>query len=169
MMTGSIRYQRCDSLRRFAPVMLVAGFALTLMGCTTTQPTEPTGALGIAAAADRNVDGRRSADAWGERYRANPGDPEAALNYARALRRNGQRPQAVAVLEQAATQNPKHRGVLGAYGRALADGGHYKQASMCSIAPRRPGNPTGASSRSKAPPSIRSGGTKRRNVTTAPR
>jgi Flp pilus assembly protein TadD len=128
VMTGSIRYQRCDSLRRFAPVMLVAGFALTLIGCTTTQPTEPTGALGITAAADRNVDGRRSADAWGERYRANPGDPEAALNYARALRSNGQRPQAVAVLEQAATQNPKHRGVLGAYGRALADGGHYKQA-----------------------------------------
>ena len=104
MMTGSIRYQRCDSLCRFAPVMLVAGLALTLIGCTTTQPTEPTGALGIAAAADRNVDGRHSADAWGERYRANPGDPEAALNYARALRSNGQRPQAVAVLEQAATQ-----------------------------------------------------------------
>ena len=68
-------------------------------------------------------DARR--DAWGERYRANPGDPDAAINYARALRRNGQRPQAVAVLEQAAIQNPKHRGVLGAYGRALADDGHY--------------------------------------------
>ena len=141
MMTGSIRYQRCDSLRRFAPVMLVAGVALTLMGCTTTQPTEPTGALGIAAAADRNVDGRRSADAWGERYRANPGDPEAALNYARALRSNGQRPQAVAVLEQAATQNPKHRGVLGAYGRALADGGHYKQAVDVLDRAQAPGQP----------------------------
>ena len=55
-------------------------------------------------------------------------DPDAAINYARALRRNGQRAQAVAVLEQAAIQNPKHTGVLGAYGRALADNGHYKQA-----------------------------------------
>ena len=35
------------------------------------------------------------------------------------------------------------------------------------LAPRPPGNPTGASSRSKAPPSIRWGGTKKRNVTTA--
>ena len=121
--------------------MLVAGVALTLIGCTTTQPTEPTGALGIAAAADRNVDGRRSADAWGERYRANPGDPEAALNYARALRSNGQRPQAVAVLAQAATQNPKHRGVLGAYGRALADGGHYKQAIDVLARAQAPGQP----------------------------
>ena len=46
-------------------------------------------------------------DAWGERYRANPGDPEAALHYARALRNNGQRPQAAAVLEQASIQNPQ--------------------------------------------------------------
>jgi Flp pilus assembly protein TadD len=127
-MTGSIRSKRCDSLRCFAPVVLAAGLGLTLMGCTTTQPTEPSGALGIATAPGGSVDGRRSADAWGEHYRANPGDPEAAINYARALRRNGQRLQAVAVLEQAVAKNPKHKGVLGAYGRALADGGQYKQA-----------------------------------------
>ena len=60
--------------------------------------------------------------------RANPGDPEAAINYAQALRGNGQRAQAVAVLEQASMHNPKHMGVLGAYGRALADVGNYKQA-----------------------------------------
>ena len=40
----------------------------------------------------------------------------------------GQRSQAVAVLEQASIQNPKHMGLLGAYGRALADVGNYKQA-----------------------------------------
>jgi Flp pilus assembly protein TadD len=28
----------------------------------------------------------------------------------------------------AATRNPQHRGLLGAYGRALADAGHYRQA-----------------------------------------
>jgi Flp pilus assembly protein TadD len=140
-MAGSIRSKRCDFLRRFAPVVVAAGLALTLMGCTTTQPTEPTGALGVAAAADGSVDGRRSAEAWGERYRANPVDPEAAINYARALRRNGQRPQAVAVLEQAATQNPKHRGVLGAYGRALADDGHYKQAVDVLDRAQAPGQP----------------------------
>src|SRR5207302_7260615 len=35
---------------------------------------------------------------------------------------------AVAVLEQASIQNPRHPGVLGAYGRALADAGNYRQA-----------------------------------------
>src|SRR6476620_1129652 len=140
-MTGSNRSKRCDSLRCFAPVALAAGLALTLLGCTPTQPTEPTGALGTAAAAGGGTDGRRSADAWGERYRANPGDPDAAIHYARALRKNGQRPQAVAVLEQAATQNPKHRGVLDAFGRALADDGHYTQAVDVLDRAQAPGQP----------------------------
>jgi Flp pilus assembly protein TadD len=141
-MTGSNRSKRCDSLRCFAPVALAAGLAFTLLGCTTTQPTEPTGALGAArAAGGSSTDGRRSADAWGERYRANPGDPDAAIHYARALRKNGQRPQAVAVLEQAAVQNPKHRGVLDAFGRALADDGHYTQAVDVLDRAQAPGQP----------------------------
>lgn len=127
-MTCSIRSERFDPLRRVVPVVLAAGLALTLMGCMTTQPTETTGSLGITAPGVGSGEGRRSAHAWGERFRANPGDPEAAVNYAKALRRNGQRPQALAVLEQASIQNPKHKGVLGAYGRALADLGHYRQA-----------------------------------------
>lgn len=140
-MTGSNRSKRCDSLRCFAPVALAAGLALTLLGCTTTQLTEPTGALGAARAAGGGTDGRRSADAWGERYRANPGDPDAAIHYARALRKNGQRPQAVAVLEQASIQNPKHRGVLDAFGRALADDGHYTQAVNVLDRAQAPGQP----------------------------
>ena len=80
------------------------------------------------AAPRSDADWRRSAEAWGERYRANPHDPDAAVNYAQALRGIGQRAQAAAVLEQASIQNPKHTGVIGAYGRALADAGNYKQA-----------------------------------------
>jgi Flp pilus assembly protein TadD len=140
-MTRSNRSKRRDCLRCFAPVALAAGLALTLLGCTTTQSTEPTGALGTAAAAGGGADGRRSADAWGERYRANPGDPDAAIHYARALRKNGQRPQAVAVLEQAAIQNPKHRGVLDAFGRALADDGRYTQAVNVLDRAQAPGQP----------------------------
>ena len=140
-MTGSNRSNGCDSVRCFAHVGLAAGLALTLLGCTTTQPTEPTGALGASAAAGGGTDGRRSADAWGERHRANPGDPDAAIHYARALRKNGQRPQAVAVLEQAAIQNPKHRGVLDAFGRALADNGHYTQAVDVLDRAQAPGQP----------------------------
>src|SRR6185295_5058783 len=65
---------------------------------------------------------------WAERYRTMPNDPDTAVNYAHALRINGQRQQAVAVLEQASLQHPKNMALLGAYGRALADTGAYKQA-----------------------------------------
>jgi Flp pilus assembly protein TadD len=55
-------------------------------------------------------------------------DAQAAVQHARELRANGLRGQAVAVLAQAATEHPKDRDVLAAYGRALADVGRYRQA-----------------------------------------
>ena len=63
-----------------------------------------------------------------ERYRANPKDVDAALQYAKALRAAGQRAQAVALLEQASIANPSNRMLLAGYGRALADNGHFQQA-----------------------------------------
>ena len=115
-----------DFIRRFAPVALAAVLSVSATSCQTTSET--TGALAMATPGQGEADWRRSAEGWGERYRANPADPEAAINFAQALRANGQRSQAVAVLEQAAMHNPKHMAVLGAYGRALADVGNYKQA-----------------------------------------
>jgi Flp pilus assembly protein TadD len=117
-----------QSVRLMASAALAAAFAFSTAGCTTTQPMETTGTLGIAAPPRSDADWRRSAEAWGDRYRANPSDPEAAINFAQALRGMGQRAQAAAVLEQSSIQNPKHTGIAGAYGRALADTGNYKQA-----------------------------------------
>jgi Flp pilus assembly protein TadD len=114
-----------QALRPFVPVALMAAMAFAVAGCKTLAP-EATGSLGAAAVAP--ADTRTVMEAWAERYRAMPNDPDAAINYAQALRANGQRQQAVAVLEQTSLQNPKHTGLLGAYGRALADNGAYKQA-----------------------------------------
>src|SRR6516165_3959729 len=125
-MTRSIRSKTSAGVERFAPVLLAGMLAFALAGCKTTQPTEPTASLGVAAAG-AGAD-RPSALAWAERYRANPADPEAVVNYARALRAYGQRAQAVAVLEQASIQHPKNHGVLAAYGCALAEAGNYKRA-----------------------------------------
>jgi Flp pilus assembly protein TadD len=116
------------SVRLVASVALAAAFAFSTAGCKTTQPMETTGTLGVAPAPRSDADWRRSAEAWGDRYRASPSDPEAAINYAQSLRGMGQRAQAAAVLEQASIQNPKHTGIAGAYGRALADTGNYKLA-----------------------------------------
>src|SRR5215469_5837521 len=128
-MTCSIRSKPMAGAERVAPIVLAVGLAVALAGCNTMQPAQPTqmtAALAVAAAG-AGAD-RRTALAWAERYRANPNDPEAVVNYARALRAYGQRAQAVAVLEQASIQHPKDRGLLGAYGRALAEVGNYKRA-----------------------------------------
>jgi Flp pilus assembly protein TadD len=111
-------------VRLLTSVALVVVMALAMAGCKTLSP-EATGSLGAASS---SADTRTVMDAWAERYRTMPNDPDTAINYAQALRANGQRQQAVAVLEQASLQNPKHMTLLGAYGRALADNGAYKQA-----------------------------------------
>ena len=103
--------------------------SLTLAGCQTTARTgDVTGSVSAQPAPRGEADWRREADAWGERYRRNEKDPEAAVRYAQALRATGQRAQAVAVLEQASINNPRNNTVLGAYGRALADTGNFAQA-----------------------------------------
>jgi Flp pilus assembly protein TadD len=127
-MTASSSSKPAELIRRFAPPALAAVVSITAAACQTTSPTETTGSFAMASSPPGQADWRRSADGWGERYRANPSDLEAAVNYAQALRGNGQRAQAVAVLEQGLLHNPKHMGVLGAYGHALADVGNYKQA-----------------------------------------
>jgi Flp pilus assembly protein TadD len=84
---------------------------------------------------------RQSAEAWGRRFESNPGDPQAAVYYARALRNTDQRAQAVAVLQQGAIRNPNNLQVLAAYGKALAEAQRYKEAQEVlarAHAPERP-------------------------------
>jgi Flp pilus assembly protein TadD len=111
--------------------------ALALSACKTT--VETTGS--VASTVRNEIDWRREAQIWGERYRRNEKDPEAAVRYAQALRATGQRTQATAVLEQSTIYNPKNTAVLGAFGRALADTGNFKQALAVLGRAHRPDQP----------------------------
>src|SRR5882724_7341907 len=102
--------------------------ALGLCGCQTNLG-DITGSLGDKAETSRPAtDPRRDVELAHERFRANPKDPEAALQYGKALRATGQKSQAVAVLEQATIGLPKNKALLAGYGRALADNGNFQQA-----------------------------------------
>jgi Flp pilus assembly protein TadD len=115
-------------IRLFASVA-IAALALSVAGCNTTGSPEITGSIAAAPNDPRSdADWRRSAAVWGERYRTNTKDAEAAIRYAQALRATEQRGQAAAVLEQASMENPQNKALLGAFGRALADVGRYEQA-----------------------------------------
>jgi Flp pilus assembly protein TadD len=115
--------------RLLASIAVLSAF-LAAGGCATTPggSADVTGSIETASTPRTEADWRKEMAVWGERYRASPGDPEAAIRYAQALRAIGQRAQAAAVLEQAAIRNPNDRAVLGAYGRALADNGSYRDA-----------------------------------------
>ncbi len=123
----------------------VVGFlALSAAGCQT-DGGDITGSVGPSGPNTHTprteADWRQELAVWGPRYRANAGDPKAAIGYARALRAIGQRAQAVAVLQQASIRNPHDMKLLGEYGRALADAGRYPEALDALKRAHTPDNP----------------------------
>ena len=106
--------------------------------------SDVTGALTQKSSVAADVtpdDPRRAVEVYGERYRANPKDANAALTYGQALRTSGQRAQAAAVLEQATIAHPGNKALLAGYGRALADNGNSQAAFDVLSRAHSPDNP----------------------------
>ena len=126
--------------RWLGTVAAAAMLAMSLGGCKTMSSPDVTGALGARAEA-APMGARGTTEALGDRYRANPRDADAGLRYGQALRADGRREQAVAVLEQASIANPGNKTLLAAYGRALAENGSFKQAFDILSRAHTPANP----------------------------
>jgi Flp pilus assembly protein TadD len=133
--------QQSSLARLLASVAVTAILAVGLGGCQTMS--DITGSITSRADAGPapDADPRRSIEVYGERYRANPRDADAALRYGQALRATGQRTQAVAVLEQATIAHAGNKALLAAYGRALADNGNFQQAFDVLTRAHTPANP----------------------------
>ena len=125
--------------RQLASSAAAALLAASLGGCQTMS--DITGSLTAKSDSNAPVDTQRAMEAYGDRYRANPKDADAALAYGQALRANGQRAQAAAVLEQANIAHPGDRRLLAAWGRALADNGNFQQAFDVLSKAHTPENP----------------------------
>jgi Flp pilus assembly protein TadD len=123
-------FQKSSQQPRFTRLFAIAAssaiLALGLCGCQTSGPSDITGSIGSIG--EKPANPRIDLSTARERHRANPRDVDAALQYGKALRVNGQKSQAVAVLEQAAVANPANQALLAGYGRALADNGNFQQA-----------------------------------------
>jgi len=135
-----MRPQSARAIRLLASAALAAALALSAAGCKTTGD-DTTGSIGAAGATKPGAEYRGELGALSARYQSNPGDPEPAIAYAKALRATGQRAQAVAVLQQASIRNPHNMKLLGAYGRALADAGEYAEALDALERAHTPDNP----------------------------
>jgi Flp pilus assembly protein TadD len=131
--------QHSSLARLLASAAVTAILAAGLGGCQTMS--DITGSLTSKAEASPNGDPRNAVEVYGERYRANPKDAEAALAYGQALRTTGQRAQAVAVLEQATIAHSGNKTLLASFGRALADNGNFQQAFDVLSRAHSPDNP----------------------------
>src|SRR3954452_21101810 len=127
--------------RFLSSAAVTAVLAAGLGGCQTMS--DITGSLPSSSSKAQAVpdDPRRAVEVYGERYRANPKDADAALGYGQALRATGQRSQAVAVLEQATIAHAGNKALLAGYGRALADNGNFQQAFDVLSRAHSPDNP----------------------------
>jgi Flp pilus assembly protein TadD len=128
-------------LRAALTASVLAIVAAGAGGCSSIAGRDLTGSIATTPAPQSEADARKSIDAYGERYRTDPKDAEAALRYGQALRATGQRAQSTAVLEQAAIVNPSNRALLAAYGRALVDNGSYQQGFDTLSRAHTPDNP----------------------------
>src|SRR5712671_6512880 len=132
--------QQSSVARLIASAAVAAILAVGLGGCQTTM-SDITGSLSPKAETGPDADPRRSVEVYGDRYRANPKDADAALLYGQALRATGQRGQAAAVLEQATIAHPGNKALLAGYGRALADNGNSQAAFDVLSRAHSPDNP----------------------------
>jgi Flp pilus assembly protein TadD len=130
---------RSSLARLLASVAVAAVLAVGLGGCQTMS--DITGSLTSKAEASPDSSPQRAVEVYGERFRANPKDADAALAYGQALRATGQRAQAAAVLEQANINHPGNKALLAGYGRALADNGNFQQAFDVLARAHSPDNP----------------------------
>lgn len=132
--------RQTHSLARLAASAAVTAIvAAALGGCQTMS--DVTGSITAKPEMGASTDPKSAVEALGDRYRANPKDIDAALAYGQALRANGQRAQAAAVLEQTSIAHPGNKAVLAAWGRALADNGNFQQAFDVLSKAHSPANP----------------------------
>ena len=131
--------QQSSVARLLASAAMTVIVTVGLGGCQTTG--DITGSIASKNEPSPQADPRRAVEVYGERYRANPKDADAALAYGQALRATGQRAQAAAMLEQATLSNPGNKAVLAAYGRALADNGNFQTAFDVLSKAHTPANP----------------------------
>jgi Flp pilus assembly protein TadD len=130
------------SLARFLSTAAVtAVLARGLGGCQTMS--DITGSLTSSSSKAQAVpdDPQRAVEVYGERYRANPKDAEAALGYGQALRATGQRAQAAAVLEQATIAHSATRRCLPPTAARSPTTAIRRPPSTCSGRAHSPANP----------------------------
>ncbi|WP_051242140.1 tetratricopeptide repeat protein [Stappia stellulata] len=125
----STRRSRGRSVPSHFVLALSLAAALAVTGCASSKRAVGTHASATQGYAAPGSDAARQAVGyWGQAYEKAPDNRENILNYAAALRRNSQIPQAEAVLRKAVINKQSDRDIAAAYGKILAMGGKLPEA-----------------------------------------
>lgn len=132
--TGNRRSRFAATLMAMTALALVAGCASNKSNTGTHSPssgyTSPGSGHAMANVAK-----------WSKSYERNRKDRGAILGYADALSKNGQVPQAMAVLRAGVIAHPKDREISSAYGKVLAMNGRFDEALNVLQRVQRPDTP----------------------------
>ena len=159
--------QRAYFARLLASTASSASAAM-LCGCQTSATSDITGALGDKAETSRRPTLGATLESHHERYRANPKDVDAAIQYAKALRASGQRAQAVACLNRPPSPTEQQDAPRGLW--AGTGGQRQFPAGLRRAGSRpQPDDPDWRISQRKEPYSINSPGSRKRGSTTLAR
>ena len=101
---------------------------LASSGCSSSLSKFKGSLNDVPGPSTREAGAPNALEALARRYDAKPGEKQASLAYANALRGRSQHAQAVAVLQRTSIQNVGDRDVAAAYGKALADVGKFQEA-----------------------------------------
>jgi Flp pilus assembly protein TadD len=83
----------------------------------------------------------RAIQYWGKQYAKNPRDLKAALSYAKNLKANGQKAEALSVVQAASIFHGNHRELASEYGRLALEAGQVQLAQKLLAVADDPANP----------------------------
>jgi len=119
--------KRSATWRRLRTVAIMAAAAAALSACKSSVSLDDTAPALTTASVSEPASIKDTARA-GQRWRKNPKDIRAGLDYARRLEALDQKGQQLEVLKQLVSYHPKNMGLRAYYGRALLKAGRQVQA-----------------------------------------
>jgi Flp pilus assembly protein TadD len=124
------------TLMAMTALVLVTGCASNKSNTGTHSP-----ASGTHYSNPGSAQARAAVSKWGSAYEKDRTNRMAILGYSDALSRNGQTPQAMAVLRAGVIAHPKDREIASAYGKVLAMNGRFDEAMNVLKGAQRPDTP----------------------------
>lgn len=115
-------------MKQVSIITLALVCGLSLAGCASQKPKAQVSMSHNRQLVPGSAEMNQALSYWGGAYAKKPEDPHSILNYAAALRLNGQGSQAEAILRRGVIANSSNTAIAASYGKVLAENGKLQEA-----------------------------------------